>query len=127
MTHTDPARHAALVDRYIASWNEADAAARRALIAETFATEARYVDPLMRGDGHAELDALIAGVQARFPGFGFVLTRPVESVDDHVRFSWQLGPADAPALIEGTDVARVGKDGRFAEVRGFLDRVPQGA
>lgn len=118
--------NAALVDRYIASWNETDAERRRALIADTFTPDVRYVDPMMRGDGHSGIDALVDGVHAKFPGFRFALSRAVESVDDHVRFSWQLGPAEAPGLIEGTDVARVA-DGRFAAIHGFLDRVPEGA
>lgn len=115
-----------LVDRYIASWNELDVERRRELIAETFTPDARYVDPMMQGDGRDGIDALVGGVHAQFPGFRFALSRPVESVDGHVRFSWQLGPAEAPGLIEGTDFARV-TDGRFASVHGFLDRVPAAA
>jgi hypothetical protein len=117
------ADNADLVDRYLASWNETDADRRRALIAETFTPDVRYVDPMMRGDGHGGIDALADGVHAKFPGFRFTLARAVESVDDHVRFSWHLGPAEAPDLIEGTDVARI-SGGRFAAIHGFLDRVP---
>ena len=116
--------HTALVDRYIACWNETDADARRARIAETFTDDVRYVDPMMQGDGHAGVDALVGGVHAQFPGFRFALCRAAESVGDHVRFSWQLGPAEAPDLIGGTDFARVSVDGRLAVVHGFLDRVP---
>lgn len=118
--------HIPVVDQYIASWNETDDARRRALVAATFTEDVCYTDPLMRGTGHAELEGLIRGAQARFPGFRFVLTRPAERVDDRVRFSWQLGPAGTPALVEGTDFARVADDGRLATVHGFLDRVPDG-
>ncbi|MEP7000696.1 MAG: hypothetical protein ABI969_09470 [bacterium] len=55
------------------------------------------------------------------------MTRAVDSIGEHVRFSWQLGPAGQTALIEGTDFARVAGDGRLSQVRGFLDRVPDGA
>ena len=116
--------HTSLIEQYIASWNETDDARRRALVAATFADDVRYTDPLMRGTGHEGLEGMIRGAQARFPGFRFVLTRPAERVDDHVRFSWQLEPDDAPALVEGTDFARVAADGRLATVHGFLDRVP---
>jgi len=119
--------HTALVDRYIACWNETDAAARRVRVAETFTPDVRYVDPMMRGDGHDEIDALVAGVHAQFPGFRFALCRPAESVGDYVRFSWQLGPAETPDLIGGTDFARASEDGRLATVHGFLDRVPAAA
>lgn len=118
--------HTALVAQYIASWNETDAQRRDALIAATFTEDAAYTDPLMHGTGHDGIAGLIGGAQSQFPGFHFALTRPVDSVDDHVRFSWQLGPAGAPALIEGTDFACVSADGRLATVHGFLDRVPEG-
>ena len=41
-----------------------------------------------------------------------------------VRFQWGLGPRDAEPLIIGFDVLIVDDDGRIAEVRGFLDKVP---
>ena len=60
-----------LVDRYLAIWNETNAAARRALIAKTWTETATYVDPLMRGEGHDGIDAMIAAAQAQFPGHSF--------------------------------------------------------
>jgi hypothetical protein len=109
--------------RYIEAWNEADPQARRALIAETWAEDAAYVDPLMAGRGHAELDALISGVQQRFPEFRFALIGRPDGFADKVRFSWGLGPAGAEAPIKGTDFA-VLEAGRLKTVTGFLDQVP---
>ena len=119
--------HTALVERYLAAWNETDHAARRALLARVFSPDATYVDPVMRGDGHDGIDVLIAGVHARFPGFRFALARPVESQPGYARFAWRLGPADAPAVIEGSDFARLDDDGRIAAVWGFIDRLPDDA
>ena len=116
--------HTALVERYIDAWNETDASARRALVATVFAPDATYVDPVMRGDGHDAIDALIAGVHERFPGFRFALARAVESQPGYARFAWRLGPPDGPALIEGSDFARFDADGRVSAVWGFIDRVP---
>jgi hypothetical protein len=59
--------------RYLDAWNEADADRRARLLREHWADDARYVDPLMRGDGLQQIDALIAAVHARFPGFRFAL------------------------------------------------------
>ncbi|HEX6535819.1 MAG TPA: nuclear transport factor 2 family protein [Gemmatimonadaceae bacterium] len=118
--------HTSLIERYIACWNASDTD-RDALVAETFTEDVRYVDPLMSGSGHAGLAALMRGVRAQFPGFRFALTRAVDTVGDHVRFSWQLGPAESPAVIEGTDFARIAPDGRLAAIHGFLDRVPEAA
>ena len=59
---------ATVIDTYIATWNESDPARRRRLIAETWSDEATYVDPLMSGEGHSGIDAMIAGAQEQFPG-----------------------------------------------------------
>ena len=64
--------------RYIALWNERTPSRRREMLATHWTADARYVDPLMSGDGHDGVDALIAGVQQRFPDFKFALDRRAE-------------------------------------------------
>lgn len=113
--------------RYLATWNETDPARRRAMIAEGWAEDARYVDPMMQGAGHAEIDAMIAAVQDRFPGFRFALHGTPDGHGDRVRFSWSLGPADAAPLAIGTDFVQLSPDGRIATVTGFLDQLPAAA
>ena len=93
-----------IADRYIAVWNETDAKRRRALLAQNWTETAAYADPLMRGHGADEIDALIAAVQTRFPGFRFAISGLADGHGDHVRFSWQFGPDGAEALVKGTDV-----------------------
>ncbi|MCY0858005.1 nuclear transport factor 2 family protein [Cupriavidus sp. D39] len=117
---------AALADRYLAAWNEADAARRRALIVSTWTESASYVDPLMRGDGHAGIDAMIAAVQARFPGLRFSRATPVDAHGGNLRFTWELAPVGAAAVVVGTDFATVAADGRLQSMTGFIDRAPQG-
>jgi hypothetical protein len=113
-----------LVDRYIAIWNDTDAASRRALIARTWTEDAQYVDPLMQSQGQPGIDAMIAGVQQRFPDFRFSLLGKPDAHADRLRFSWGLGPQGSEAVIKGTDFATVSKDGRLHSVTGFLDQVP---
>lgn len=122
----EPAALADLADRYLAAWNETDAARRRALIGRTWTESAVYVDPLMRGAGHDGIDAMIAGVQARFPGFVFRRVTPVDAHGEHLRFTWELGPAGEAALVVGTDFATVSADGRLSGMTGFIDRAPAG-
>ena len=54
---------------YIDLWNERTPARRREMLAANWTTDAKYVDPLMSGDGHDGVDALVAGVQQRLSGF----------------------------------------------------------
>lgn len=109
---------------YIATWNEKDPTARRALIERSWAADARYVDPLADVSGHDGVDAAVAGVQQTFAGFEFRLAGPVDGHHDQCRFGWELGPAGQDAPIAGFDVIEIDGSGRIRKVLGFLDRVP---
>ena len=114
-----------LAQRYIDTWNETDADARHAAVTALYAEDARYVDPLVDAAGHEAIIATIGAVQQQFPGFRFRLAGPVDAHHDQLRFSWELGPADAAeAPIAGSDVALRDAEGRLVSVFGFLDRVP---
>src|SRR5690242_11766048 len=112
--------------RYIALWNEKAPSRRRGMLSQDWTSDATYVDPLMSGAGADGVDALIAGVQQRFPEFKFTLIGEANGYGDNIRFSWGLGPDGVDSPIKGTDFA-VLKDGRIRSITGFLDQVPQGA
>ena len=120
---TDPTT---IASRYIDLWNERTPGRRREMLSRDWTADASYVDPLMRGDGHDGVDALIAGVQQRFPEFKFRLIGEPNGYGEHLRFSWGLGPDGVDSPIKGTDFA-VLKDGRIKSITGFLDQVPAGA
>jgi len=118
----------AITETYVATWNETDPTRRRAGIAAAWAEAGTYRDPVMASDGHAGVDAMLAGVQAKFPGF--VLKR-MSRVDAHngpkgsyLRFTWSLGPASGPSVVEGVDFCTLAPDGRLASVVGFIDKAP---
>src|SRR6185295_1433290 len=77
--------------RYIELWNERAPTRRREMLAANWTSDATYVDPLMSGDGHDGVDALISGVQQKFPDFRFSLIGEPSGFADRVRFSWGLG------------------------------------
>ena len=110
-----------IATQYLAIWNERDAVARRALVADAFCLDASYIDPMMRGAGHDGIDAMIAGAQGQFPGFRFELEGTPDGHNDVVRFSWSLSQPGGTPVAFGTDVAKVTPDGRLASVTGFLD------
>ncbi|PVE21735.1 polyketide cyclase [Microvirga sp. KLBC 81] len=117
---------ASIANRYIALWNEANPQRRKALMADLWNETGTYVDPLMQGRGHDQIDALIAGVHGQFPGFRFALLGRPDVYGNQVRFSWQLGPEGSDGPIKGTDFATL-ENGRLASVIGFLDQVPAAA
>jgi hypothetical protein len=115
-----------IAHNYIDLWNEKTPSRRRAMLSQHWTSDATYVDPLMHGDGHDAVDALIAGIQQRFPDFSFKLIGEANGFGDNVRFSWSLGPEGGDPPIKGTDFASL-REGRIRSITGFLDQVPQGA
>ncbi|KAF0835788.1 nuclear transport factor 2 family protein [Nocardia caishijiensis] len=115
-----------VVAQYLEAWNTREPGARRSAVARLFTPQVGYVDPMVAVNGHAELEAAIAGVQTQFPDWTFRLAGPVDAHHDQVRFTWGLGPADGDAVVIGFDVA-VLVDGRIDRVYGFLDHVPAAA
>jgi hypothetical protein len=112
------------VERYIESWNQTDPQARRELLRELWATDASYIDPLAEAHGRDEIDQVIAGAQAQFPGLTFRLAGPVDAHHRQARFTWGLGRPGEEPLVAGFDVAVTDPDGRLTSVLGFLDKVP---
>jgi len=112
-----------LAEQYIASWNETDPSARRALIDEIWSAGGQYIDPLAQVTGPDQIDAVIAAAQQQFAGMKFRLAGAVDAHHDQARFTWELGP-DGTAVVVGFDVAKRDSDGRLALVLGFLDKVP---
>lgn len=113
-----------VIETYVASWNETDPARRKGAIARAWAEAGSYRDPVMASDGHAGIDAMLAGVQARFPGFVLKRTSKVDSHNSAVRFTWSLGPASGPTVVEGVDFGTLTSDGRLASIVGFIDKMP---
>ena len=112
-----------IAHRYLEAWNERDDARRRALIAGLWAENAAFRDPIAQGDGVAGMDAVIAGIQARFPDFRFRQIGKADGFGDYVRLSWGLGPDAGDAPIKGTDFFQLEND-RLKSVTGFFDQLP---
>ena len=115
-----------LADRYIAMWNETDAARRRDLIAAIWTPDGAYVDPVVQSDGHAGIDSMVAAVQERFPGYRFARASEVDAHHDRIRFAWTLGPANGAAIVEGIDFGTLA-GGRLKSITGFFDKAPVAA
>ena len=112
---------ATVVDGYIAMWNETDPERRRSIIAETWADDATYLDPLMSGAGPDGIDAMVAAVQAQYPGHRFELAAGPDAHHDRVRFAWRMLDPNGATAIAGVDFATLAPDGRLRDVTGFLE------
>lgn len=124
-TETAPAdATTALVDAYFEMWRQPEAEARRALVEGVFTPDGRHVDPLADARGHAEVEAMVGGVHATYPGFAIERTSGIDQHGDQVRYAWRLDLADGTTLVEGLDIAELAADGRLARVAGFWGDLP---
>lgn len=118
-TTADTAAVEATVDAYLATWNETDAAKRAALIEQSLGADLWYRDPMLEADGLEAYDAMIAAVQAQFPGLVMRRTSAIDGHRDLVRFNWALGVPGEEPVFAGLDVAKTDADGKLHRIIGF--------
>jgi hypothetical protein len=118
-TETLPATAVETIDTYVAAWNETDPAARSTLVERALGADVWYRDPMLEADGRAAFDAMVAAVQAQFPGLVMRRTSDVDAHHDLVRFTWALGAPGAEPAVAGVDVAKFDGDGRLHRIIGF--------
>jgi hypothetical protein len=110
----------AVVETYLAMWNEEDAAKRAVLIEQAWAPDGHYVDPLLEARGYAQLDRMVAGVQGSYPGHRFRATSGVDAHHDQLRVAWELVAPDGSVTVGGIDAGALAPDGRLARITGFF-------
>jgi hypothetical protein len=120
-TDTDTDTVTAVVDAYVASWNEADPATRTALVEQAWAPEARYVDPLLDLTGHTDLATLKPLLDQHYPGHGIGRTTDVDTHHNVLRFGWELTAPDGAVVASGIDVGVLADDGRLQGIAGFFN------
>lgn len=109
----------AVLETYLAAWNEADASKRNALLAECWAKDGVYSDPTGEAKGAAALLVMIGQVQKQYPGARLERTSRLDRHHDVARFGWRMVLSDGSALPEGVDFVQI-VDGRIARVAGFF-------
>src|SRR5918995_5923536 len=118
-TETLPDTATETIDTYLAAWNETDPGVRRDLVARSLAADLWYRDPMLEADGLDAFDAMVAAVQAQFPGLVMRRTSDVDAHHDLVRFTWALGAPDAEPAVAGVDVAKFDTAGKLHRIIGF--------
>lgn len=113
-----------IVQVYIAAWHERAEENRHILLAQSWADDGHYCDPLQEYRGREALNQGIAGFQERRPGVRFVLTSDVEQHHNVLRFSWKCLRSNGTILVEGMDFGELGTDGRLKRIVGFFGPVP---
>ena len=109
-----------IVTKYMAAWNEADAARRNALLEQCWADGGIYVDPGVELAGRDALTMHIAKMQAGRPGARLEFMSGVDVHHRVLRFLWRLVRADGTFGDTSIDVGEIGPDGRLIKMVGFF-------
>jgi len=120
----DKSAIAKTVTQYMAAWNEPEATARSALLAQCWSDGGIYVDPGVSLAGRDALNAHIAKVQASRPGARLEFMSGIDIHHDVVRFLWRLVRPDGTGGDISIDFGEVGPDGRLLRIVGFFGTAP---
>ena len=113
-----------IVDSYLASLTEPNAARRSALMEKAWTPDGRYVDPNHDLVGYAAFSGAIDGVVSGYPGFQFRRTTGLDAQHEYVRFGWEFVGPDGAAVQSGLDVGQLADDGRLRSIMGFHGDLP---
>lgn len=114
-----------IVDTYLSSLHETDAATRAEMVAAAWAPEGRFVDPLQEAKGHAALADIAPAVEQLYPGARFRRLSAVDAHHEFIRFAWDLVAQDGSVIVAGIDVGMVGDDGKLLGIVGFFGDLPE--
>jgi uncharacterized protein YndB with AHSA1/START domain len=113
--------HAGAADaiaRWYAAWNERDADARRALLAQTVSPEVRFADPNGLTRGVDDLVGHIGGALRFMPGISLEARGTARVVHGVALSDWAAIDGKGAVRTSGTSVFRFAPDGRIDEVVG---------
>src|SRR6478609_2957516 len=107
------------VDTNLMAYGTIDAASRRSHLEAVWHADGQLIDPPIDGAGIDGIDALMATVQAQFPGHTFRRTSGVDTHHGVGRYSWDLVDPSGDVALAGVDVVEADDDGRLVRIVGF--------
>jgi hypothetical protein len=102
-------------------FGQRESAPREAAIAEIYTAECTFYEAEERIVGREALNAKVERLLRESPGFVFEAAGPAQTNHDLGRLQWRLGPAGAPPVVTGMDVA-IFEHGRIRALYTFLDK-----
>lgn len=102
-------------------FGQQDSVRRAVVIAEIYTADCTFYEAEERIVGRDALNVKVDGILREAPGFVFRTTGPAQVNHDLGRLTWKFGPAGAPPVVTGMDIA-VFEQGRIRALYTFLDK-----
>lgn len=117
----------ALLDHYVATWNEADPGRRREMVSRLYADHGRIVTPSLEVSGREAVLEHIGEVFAAFIGSSERRFRVTVCTGHHrtILLRWELAAAADLAAGSGLNVLLLGLDGRIEADHQFQEPLPE--
>jgi hypothetical protein len=101
-------------------FGQRDSARRAAAIGEIYTADCTFFEAEEQVTSREALNAKVGSILKDAPGFVFHAVGPAQINHDLGRLRWQFGPAGAPPVVTGTDIA-VFEHGRIRALYTFLN------
>ena len=108
-----------LIDRWFATWSEADPAARDSSLAAIATSQVRFEDRFSCIEGAGELSGHLAAAQKFMPGMRLERRGDIRHCQWHILADWVAVGGDGQERGRGTNLFVLDADGRIATVTGF--------
>ena len=108
-----------LVDRWFATWSEADAAVRERTLASIAVPDLQFGDKFSCIEGADELSAHLAAAQRFMPGLRLERRGTIRHCQWHVLADWVAVDSDGQERGRGTNLFVLNGEGQIASVMGF--------
>ena len=109
-----------IIERYLATWNEADGAIRSEQARAIWAGDGRLVDPLIDAVGPDAISDAIGDLRDQMPGHSLTRTTIIDAHHHHARFGWTVNAPDGTVAVAGIDIVTLAADGRIQSATGFF-------
>ena len=115
-----PASVENLVAAHLDAWNAPDTPDRTKAIAELYSPDVFIAEPGAAHRGHRAMAQAISALQVQMPEAAITRSGPIQTVQDLVTYTWELGARGRPAAATGRDVLVI-RDGRITSLYVLLD------
>jgi hypothetical protein len=110
----------ALVAAHLNTWNSPKGSERQRSIAAIYTTDVTIGEPGARHIGHAGMDDAISALRAQLPNTTITRTGSMQTAQELVTYTWELGTVGQPPIAAGRDVLLVA-DGAITHVFVLVD------